>query len=137
MRWDPGVGRRSRVDFTDLSWQRRRNDWQLRVGIREVFWSVTESLNVVDVIDQQDLIENGAGYTKLGQPIVNLTVMRDWGTIDFLCCRGSENGGSSGGAVASGLHCAYTPTAPHSNPRHGSGISTGRCGGPTQSATGR
>lgn len=83
VRLDPGVGQRSRVDFTDLSWQRLWHDWQLRVGLREVFWGVTESLNVVDVINQRDLIENSTGYTKLGQPMVNLTVMRNWGTMQF------------------------------------------------------
>ncbi len=83
VRLDLGDGRRSRVDFRDLSWQRVWHDWRLRVGLREVFWGVTESLNLVDVINQQDPIESGAGYAKLGQPMVNLTMMRNWGTIDF------------------------------------------------------
>lgn len=78
------TGERTRVDFTELSWQYVWTGWELRVGLREVFWGVTESQHLVDVINQRDLVEAGQGYVKMGQSMVSLAAIRSWGTIDFL-----------------------------------------------------
>jgi hypothetical protein len=48
-----------------------------------VFWGVTESQHLVDIINQTDLIENPDGEEKLGQPMVNLSLTRDWGVVDI------------------------------------------------------
>lgn len=75
--------KRSHADIRELTWLRAAEDWELRVGIRKVFWGVTESQHLVDIINQTDLVENIDGEDKLGQPMVNLALIRDWGTLDL------------------------------------------------------
>ena len=48
-----------------------------------MFWGVTELRHLVDIINQTDLVENLDGEQKLGQPMVQLTLLKDWGTLDF------------------------------------------------------
>ena len=60
----------------------------LRAGIGRVFWGVTESYHLVDVINQTDLVENVDREDKLGQPLVNLTFIRDWGALDLFVLPG-------------------------------------------------
>jgi hypothetical protein len=49
------------------------NDWTLFAGAGKVFWGKTEAHHLVD-IDTED---------KLGQPMINLTLERDWGAVDL------------------------------------------------------
>ncbi|MCM8525271.1 MAG: hypothetical protein NE327_02065 [Lentisphaeraceae bacterium] len=60
-----------------------REDWILRLGVKKVFWGVTESVHLVDIINQTDAVENIDGEEKLGQPMINLAWVNDWGTIDL------------------------------------------------------
>ncbi len=43
------------------------------------FWGVTESRHLVDIINQDDAVEDIDGEDKLGQPMVNFNVFREWG----------------------------------------------------------
>jgi hypothetical protein len=79
---------RTHLDIRELTWQKNANDWELRVGIRRVFWGVTESQHLVDVINQTDFVENLDGEDKLGQPMVNFAWIQDWGTLDFFILPG-------------------------------------------------
>lgn len=83
LRLDMADGDRTHVDIRTLAWERAWRQWELRVGVRQVFWGVTESLHLVDVINQTDLVEGLDGEDKLGQPMANLAMVRDWGTVDF------------------------------------------------------
>lgn len=74
---------RTHWDIRDLEWIIARTDWEIRLGIRTVFWGVAESQNLVDIINQTDLVANIDGEDKLGQPMANLALIRDWGTLDF------------------------------------------------------
>lgn len=56
---------------------------ELAVGWRKVFWGVTESVHLVDVINQTDLVESPDGEDKLGQPMVQLTVPGAAYTLDL------------------------------------------------------
>ena len=58
-------------------------EWELRVGIDQVFWGVTESQHLVDIVNQIDLVEHPNGEAKLGQPMVNITWSSDWGVVEF------------------------------------------------------
>jgi hypothetical protein len=82
VRWNPD-GRRDRIDFRELGWQYLWDRWELRVGVWEVFWGVSESRHLVDVINQRDLVVSDRGYVKMGQPMVGLTRLWSWGTTDF------------------------------------------------------
>jgi len=73
---------RTHADLRVLSWEYVANQWELRVGLRRAFWGVTESQHLVDIINQTDLIENPDGEDKLGQPMVNLAWITDFGTVD-------------------------------------------------------
>lgn len=71
---------RSHVDIRELMWLHVGEDWEVRTGIGKVFWGQTESLHLVDIINQTDGIEAIDGEDKLGQPMVNLSLIKDWGT---------------------------------------------------------
>ena len=64
------------------------NNWSLTLGAAKVFWGKTESRHLVDIINQTDAIEDIDEEDKLGQPMVNLTVLNDWGTVDFFVMSG-------------------------------------------------
>lgn len=80
--------RRTHFDIRELTWIKVANEWELRVGIRKEFWGVTESQHLVDIINQTDLVENSDTEDKLGQPMINLALIRDWGTIDLYLLTG-------------------------------------------------
>lgn len=82
-RFDQHDDERSHGDIRELVWLHVGDDWELRTGIGHVFWGQTESLHLVDVINQTDAIEAIDGEDKLGQPMVNLSLIRDWGTTSF------------------------------------------------------
>ena len=88
LRLDTADDRRTHVDARELLYQRAFDEAELRVGIGRVFWGVTESYHLVDVINQTDLVENVDREDKLGQPLVNLTLLRDWGDIDLFLLPG-------------------------------------------------
>jgi hypothetical protein len=83
LRVDQHDDERTHFDIRELTWLTARNSWELRIGIRKVFWGVTEFQHLVDIINQTDLVENIDTEDKLGQPMVNLALIRDWGTLDF------------------------------------------------------
>ena len=57
--------------------------WELRVGVDQVFWGVTESQHLVDIINQVDLVEHPNGEVKLGQPMAHATWFGDWGAFEL------------------------------------------------------
>lgn len=74
---------RTHADIRELSWIHVGDDWETRIGVRRVFWGVTEFQHLVDVINQSDSVEDVDNEDKLGQPMVNLSLVNDWGIIDF------------------------------------------------------
>jgi hypothetical protein len=82
-RLDSADDERTHADIRELTFLWLQDDFELRLGVRKVFWGVTEVLHLVDIINQTDLVENFDGEQKLGQPMVNLSLVRDWGTLDF------------------------------------------------------
>ena len=88
LRADTADGRRTHFDVRELLYQRVFDAAELRIGIGRVFWGVTESRHLVDVINQTDLVENVDREDKLGQPLVNLTLVRDWGALDLFVLPG-------------------------------------------------
>ena len=74
---------RSHFDIRQLDWTKYTNDWEFRVGISKIFWGVTESVHLVDIVNQTDFVENFDGEQKLGQPMVNVAWVKEFGTFDF------------------------------------------------------
>jgi len=79
---------RTHLDLRELSWIHASDDWELTTGVSKVFWGVTESVHLVDIINQTDLVVNEDGEDKLGQPMVNLSLIRDWGVVDMFVLPG-------------------------------------------------
>ena len=87
-RADQHDSERTHADIRELAWIKAADDWELRVGIRKVFWGVTEFQHLVDIINQTDQVENTDDEDTLGQPMVNFALIRDWGTLDFFVLPG-------------------------------------------------
>ena len=51
--------------------------------MRREFWGVTETAHRVDILNQTDQVESFDGEDKLGQPMVNFSWSKDWGTLDL------------------------------------------------------
>ncbi len=83
LRLDDRDARRSHGDIRELTWLHAARDWELRLGIRKVFWGVLESAHLVDIINQTDLVEDPDEEDKLGQPMLNLAWIRPSGTWDL------------------------------------------------------
>jgi len=87
-RYDAQDSERSHFDIRELAYNYASDDWELRLGIRKEFWGVTEFQHLVDVINQTDGVESFDGEEKLGQPMVNLSLVKDWGIVDIYLLTG-------------------------------------------------
>ncbi len=81
-RLDSRDDERTHADLREFFFQYANQRWEFRAGINKVFWGVTESQHLVDVINQTDYLEGFDGEDKLGQPMLQLTSVNDWGVID-------------------------------------------------------
>ena len=70
---------RSHFDLREFSFQMAWSSWDLLVGVGKVFWGVTESLHLVDIVNQTDFVENIDFEDKLGQPMVSISYLSGWG----------------------------------------------------------
>ncbi len=82
-RFDSADPERTHFDIRELNYLLLKDTWELRVGIGKVFWGVTEFIHLVDIINQTDMVEDISMEEKLGQPMVHLSILRDWGIIDL------------------------------------------------------
>ncbi len=87
-RYDVNDSRRTHGDIRELYWRHVGDDWERLVGISKVFWGVTEVQHLVDIINQIDLIEDIDEEDRLGQPMVRLSWIQDWGTLTLFALPG-------------------------------------------------
>ena len=83
LRGDSEDGERSHGDIRELFWLHAADTWEFGVGVGKVFWGVTESQHLVDIINQTDLVESPDGEDKLGQPMIRFAFIRDWGVVEL------------------------------------------------------
>jgi len=81
-RLDAHDSERSHVDVRQLLWTHYRDNSEISVGLGRVFWGVTESQHLVDIINQTDGVENIDGEDKLGQPMLQYSTFKDYGTFE-------------------------------------------------------
>ncbi len=81
LRRDSVDDERNLVDLQEAYWAREGDSFELLAGVNTVFWGVTESVHLVDIINQTDAAGDIDGEDKLGQPMVNLAWQQDWGLI--------------------------------------------------------
>ena len=86
-RYDAADSRRTHVDLREayllMFGAMGDNEWELRLGVGQVFWGVVESQRLVDVINQVDFVEHPDGTAKLGQPMAHATLAGDWGVLEL------------------------------------------------------
>ncbi len=82
-RVDSADKKRTHADLRDAFFMTYGDDWEIRVGLDKVFWGVTEFAHLVDIINQTDAVEGFDGEDKLGQPMVMLSLIQEFGTLDF------------------------------------------------------
>ena len=87
-RLDQGDVKRTHADIRELAWSFIARDYEWTVGISKVYWGVTEARHIVDIINQTDLVEELDQEEKLGQPMINLTLIRGWGNINLFVLPG-------------------------------------------------
>ncbi len=88
LRADDKDAGREHADIREALWLHVDGDNEWRIGINTMFWGVTESRHLVDVINQIDRVEGIDGEVKLGQPMIHLKRYQDWGVLDFLLLPG-------------------------------------------------
>ena len=81
-RLDAQDDERSHGDLRQFIWSRLGDNWELSAGLGRVFWGVTESQHLVDVVNQTDGVENIDGEDKLGQPMLRYQYFGNYGTLD-------------------------------------------------------
>ena len=86
-RYDAADPRRTHVDLREAYLLTfggvGNNEWELRLGVDQVFWGVVESQRLVDIINQVDFVEHPNGEAKLGQPMAHGTLSGDWGALEL------------------------------------------------------
>lgn len=82
VRFDSADSQRSHFDIRELNYLWLTDNWEMRVGLGKVFWGTTEFVHLVDIINQTDLVEDIDEEDKLGQPMVHLSIPRDWGVLE-------------------------------------------------------
>jgi len=82
VRFDSADPQRTHFDFRELNFLYLADNWELTTGISRVYWGATEFVHLVDIINQSDLVESLDGEDKQGQPMLHLTVIRDWGVVE-------------------------------------------------------
>ncbi len=80
LRYDANDSERTHADLRELYWRIEGDRLVFKAGLDVVFWGVTESQHLVDIINQTDLVENIDTEDKLGQPMLNLDYLSNWGT---------------------------------------------------------
>ncbi len=81
-RVDGNDSKRSHLDIRELYFEKIWSRWELAVGVKQVFWGVTETQHLVDFVNQTDFVENFDGEDKLGQPMAHLTHISSWGVVE-------------------------------------------------------
>lgn len=75
--------RRTHFDVRELYYQKVKGDWEFSVGLKKIFWGVTESAHLVDIINQTDFVESFDGEEKLGEAMAQVSYTSSIGTFDL------------------------------------------------------
>ena len=87
-RLDVSDDARSHIDLRTLAWEGAVGDWEFNLGLGRVFWGVSESQHLVDIVNQTDLVENPDGEDKLGQPMINVGRVTSLGVFELFLLAG-------------------------------------------------
>ena len=82
-RYDPNDTRRTHVDVREAYWLHEGDGWDSLIGINRVFWGVTESRHLVNIVNQIDGVEDIDNEDFLGEPMINLNIDSGFGRFGF------------------------------------------------------
>jgi hypothetical protein len=74
---------RSHVDIREAYYRYNKGKWAISAGSKRIFWGVTESAHLVDIINQADQVEQFDGTEKLGQPMIQFTTGTSVGKFEL------------------------------------------------------
>ena len=74
---------RSHFDMRELNLAVHGETWDFKLGVDTVFWGVTESRHLVNIINQNDQLEDIDEEDKLGQPMVYLSLQEGSAYFEF------------------------------------------------------
>lgn len=77
--------KRTHADVRELYWRKSfpNQDIDVSIGAKKVFWGVTESNHLIDIINQTDIVEDLDREDKLGQPMLQAVIDKNWGTTEL------------------------------------------------------
>jgi len=81
LRLDAKDDERTHFDMREAYVRWTGDSWTVRAGLGKVFWGVAESVHLVDIINQSDMVEDLDGEDKLGQPMLEIITQQDWGQL--------------------------------------------------------
>ncbi|WP_420581405.1 hypothetical protein [Reichenbachiella sp.] len=74
---------RNHLDIRELYFQKVSSNWEFSVGLKKIYWGVTEAVHLVDIINQTDNLETFDGEQKLGQLMAHYSYLSNFGTFDL------------------------------------------------------
>ena len=87
-RYDGQDEERTHFDLREGYLRRIEGDWEFLVGANQVFWGVTESRHLVNIVNQIDAVEDIDEEDFLGQPMVQVGRQTDLGRFDLFLMTG-------------------------------------------------
>ncbi|MFV2090918.1 MAG: hypothetical protein ACC642_09680 [Pseudomonadales bacterium] len=81
LRYDADDSNRTHADFREFLWQYLNGSWSVQAGLGKVFWGVTESRHLVDIINQVDQVEDYDEEDRLGQPMIAVERWTNFGVF--------------------------------------------------------
>lgn len=88
LRLDGQDDKRTHADMREAFWRYSGTAWDVLIGLNRVFFGVTESRHLVNIINQVDQVEDIDEEDFLGQPMINASTQQDWGQLDFYIMTG-------------------------------------------------
>ncbi len=88
LRVDAIDSKRTHFDIREANIRKIAGDWELLLGATRVFWGVTESRHLVNIINQIDAVEEIDEEDYLGQPMLKIGRESDFGRFDLFIMTG-------------------------------------------------
>ena len=88
LRLDSRDSERTHGDIREVYLRYIGDDWEALAGVNRVFWGVTESRHLVNIINQIDAVEDIDEEDFLGEPMLALDLQRDYGLFSVFVLPG-------------------------------------------------
>ncbi|SNY49610.1 FimV N-terminal domain-containing protein [Arsukibacterium tuosuense] len=83
LRWHQRDSASNLLDLRQAYWRYAGSNWEFKAGNDIVFWGVSESQRLVDVINQVDMVGGVEMESRLGQPMLSFKGWNSAGTLEL------------------------------------------------------